>query len=96
MKIYHSFWDYGYRELTNDLYNMHKLSALLALENYDNIHLITTEKGKEFLEGIPYTSVLSTGVKSKLTFKSIDVPDTLISLIGILNFLTDISNGFFL
>ena len=57
MKIYHSFWDYGYRELTNDLYNMHKLSALLALENYDNIHLITTEKGKEFLGGIPYTSV---------------------------------------
>jgi len=57
MKIYHSFWDYGYRELTNDLYNMHKLSALLALENYGNIHLITTEKGKKFLNGIPYTSV---------------------------------------
>ena len=57
MKIYHSFWDYGYRELTKDLYNMHKLSALLALENYGNIHLITTEKGKIFLRDIPYTSV---------------------------------------
>lgn len=36
---------------------MHKLSALCAIKNYGNIHLITTEKGKEFLKGIPYTSI---------------------------------------
>ena len=57
MKIYHSFWDLGYSELTNELYDMHKLSALLALKNYGNITLITTKKGLDFLKGIPYTNV---------------------------------------
>ena len=57
MKIYHSFWDLGYRDLTEDLYKMHKLSALLALKNYGNITLITTKKSSEFLKGIPYTNV---------------------------------------
>lgn len=57
IKIYHSFWDLGYSELTDNLYNMHKLSALLALKNYGNITLITTKRGLEFLKGIPYTNI---------------------------------------
>jgi len=36
---------------------MHKLSVLTCLKNHGNIHLITTQKGKEFLKDIPYTSV---------------------------------------
>lgn len=57
MKIYHSFWDLGYKNLDSNLYAMHKLSVLTALKNYGNITLITTPKGKEFLKDIPYTNI---------------------------------------
>ena len=57
MDIYHSFWDLGYSNLGTELYNMHKLSVLTALKNYGNIHLITTQRGKEFLGDLPYTSI---------------------------------------
>jgi hypothetical protein len=57
MKIYHSFWEGGYRVMDHHLYNMHKLSVLTALKNYGNIHLITTKTGKEFLKDLPYTSI---------------------------------------
>lgn len=57
MKIYHSFWDGGYKTLDANVYNMHKLSVLTALKNYGNITLITTEKGREFLGSLPYTSI---------------------------------------
>ena len=57
MKIYHSFWEGGYKNVDEDLYNMHKLSALTALKNHGNITLITTERGKEFLKDIPYTNI---------------------------------------
>jgi hypothetical protein len=57
MKIYHSFWEGGYRNLDEYTYNMHKLSVLTALKNYGNIHLITTPKGMEYLGDLPYTSI---------------------------------------
>jgi hypothetical protein len=57
MKIYHSFWDNGFKKFEENLYSMHKLSALTALKNYGNIHLITTPRGKDFLGNIPYTSI---------------------------------------
>ena len=58
MKIYHSFWENGWNGKLNDtLYNMHKLSVLTALRSYGNIHLITTEKGRDFLSDLPYTSI---------------------------------------
>jgi hypothetical protein len=57
MKIYHSFWEGGYKELNEDLHNLHRLSVKLALENYGNITLITTKAGKEFLKDIPYTNI---------------------------------------
>lgn len=57
MKIYHSFWDKGYTNIDHKLYLMHKLSVLSTLESHGNIHLITTENGKKFLGGLPYTSI---------------------------------------
>lgn len=57
MKIYHSFWEHGWNNLNEDLYNLHKLSVLTALKSYGNITLITTEKGKEFLGDLPYTNI---------------------------------------
>jgi hypothetical protein len=57
MKIYHSYWEGGYRSMDSHTYNMHKLSVLTALKNYGNIHLITTRKGKEYLGDLPYTSI---------------------------------------
>ena len=49
MKIYHSYWEYGWNSFDERLYNMHRLSVLCALKNYGNITLITTEKGKKIL-----------------------------------------------
>lgn len=57
MKIYHSFWEEGWNNFDEKVYNMHKLSVLLALKNYGNITLITTPKGKELLSSIPYTNI---------------------------------------
>jgi hypothetical protein len=57
MKMYHSFWEKGYRNIDENLYNMHKLSVLAALKSHGNIHLITTEWGKNFLGNLPYTSI---------------------------------------
>ena len=57
MKIYHSFWDKGYRNIDENLYNMHKLSVLTALKSHGNIHLITTSRGWQFLGDLPYTSI---------------------------------------
>jgi hypothetical protein len=57
MKIYHSFWEGGYKVIDENLYNMHKLSVLTALKNYGNITLITTKKGKEIFGDLPYTNI---------------------------------------
>lgn len=57
MNFYHSFWEFGHNKMNSNLYDMHKLSALTCLKNHGNIHLITTQQGKEFLKDIPYTSV---------------------------------------
>jgi hypothetical protein len=57
MKIYHSFWEHGWNTFDEKVYNMHKLSAMLALKNYGNITLITTKKGLDLLSGIPYTNI---------------------------------------
>ncbi len=57
MKIYHSYWEGGWRSMDVDTYNMHKLSVLAALKSHGNIHLITTPKGKEYLGDLPYTSI---------------------------------------
>ena len=57
MKIYHSFWEYGWNNFNEKVYNMHKLSVLLAKLNYGNITLITTLKGKELLGDLPYTNI---------------------------------------
>lgn len=57
LDIYHSYWDLGWNGLNREVYNMHKLSVLTALESYGNIHLITTPKGKALLGSLPYTSI---------------------------------------
>lgn len=57
MKIYHSYWEYGWNSFDERLYNMHRLSVLCALKNYGNITLITTEKGKKILGDLPYTNI---------------------------------------
>jgi hypothetical protein len=57
MKIYHSYWEKGYNDDIDFIVDMHTLSVHKALENYGNIHLITTEKGKELLGHLPYTSI---------------------------------------
>lgn len=57
MEIYHSFWDLGYKKMDKELYDLHKLSVLSCLKSHKNIHLITTERGREFLQGLPYTSI---------------------------------------
>lgn len=54
--IYHSFNE-GHKQLTQDLYDLHKLSVLSALKSYGNIHLITTHLGRDFLATLPYTSI---------------------------------------
>jgi hypothetical protein len=57
MQIYHSFWDGGYSTMNETLHDLHELSVLTSLQNFGNIHLITTERGKEFLQDLPYTSI---------------------------------------
>ena len=47
----------GYKGLSQDIYDLHRLSVLSALKSYGNIHLITTKKGKDFLGSLPYTSI---------------------------------------
>lgn len=69
MKIYHSFWEEGWNNFDEKVYNMHKLSALLALKNYGNITLITTNIGKELLSTIPYTNIELFDPEVDLNFK---------------------------
>jgi len=57
MKLYHSFWEHGWNNMTQELYELHKLSVIAALESYGNITLITTEVGKKFLGDLPYTNI---------------------------------------
>jgi len=57
MDFYHSFWEFGYNKMDQNLHNLHELSLRCCLKNHGNIHLITTPKGKEFLNDLPYTSI---------------------------------------
>ena len=57
MRIYHSFWERGYKGINQNIYDLHKLSVLSALQSYGNITLITTQEGKKFLGDLPYTSI---------------------------------------
>jgi hypothetical protein len=57
MDFYHSFWEFGYNKMDENLHNLHELSLRCCLKNHGNIHLITTPKGKEFLGDLPYTSI---------------------------------------
>lgn len=57
MNFYHSFWEFGYNKMDENLYNLHKLSVLSCLKSHGNIHLITTPLGKKFLGDLPYTSI---------------------------------------
>lgn len=57
MKIYHSFFENGYKGISQEIYDLHKLSVLSCLKSYGNINLITTPNGKQFLGDLPYTSI---------------------------------------
>lgn len=62
MKPYLSLWSYGYyrdfnKEKEEFLLNSYKMSTFFLLKHYGEAHLITDNRGAEFLKKIPFTSV---------------------------------------
>ena len=57
MKAYLSFWSPGYHQQDAFNHNLYKLSAFYAKKYFKNVHLITDNNGKKYLEDIKFDTI---------------------------------------